>query len=368
MSADMSNIQEKQETDSEYYIHGRIMMDIASRKNFGGKTSLNIGTECGYPKEKVLETINLCRLIGGCPEQQKYYYFILKNNGQDYIISLDAENWRAVSLKKMEDMQEYTSTKLQGNMLVMANEEKVRWENLSNGENAEILWKLGADRIPPADIASMLIIEDGIVCFDNNCFITKVWFDGRQCQTQLMDGNLSNRDKSLFGIDDRIYVLMGSDIWEYDRDLKLKRRLYAPLYEEERILAVENDNGRFYFYAYAVNDEKCYRCSEEGKIYRDKLFNEIYLDFNNHIEYQMQEIMLTKDYRYLDGHVFTKDWQSEEPSFSGIALDSDKGIAAIYSQNVFIGVQSVDSQNDTLVKLDLDHGKKAAAMPVQIHE
>lgn len=364
----MSNIQEKQGTDSDNFIHGKIMMDIANHKDFGKKTSLTIGAERGYSEEKVLETIKLCRLIGGCPELQKHYYFILKNNGQDYIISLDAENWRAVSMKKMDDAQEYASIKLQGNMLAMANEEKIRWGNLSTGENAEIPWKLKEIQTSPCDIASMLIIGDGIMCFDNNGSITKVWFDGRQRQVQLMERELYAREKSLFAIDDKIYVLMGSNIWEYDKELKLKRMLYASPYEEERILTVENNNGRFYFYAYAVNDEKCYRCSEDGKIYRDKFLNKIYLDINRDIEFQMQEIMLTKDYRFLDGHVFTKDWQSEAHAFSGVSLDRDKGIAAIYSQNIFMGVQSVDSQNDTLVKLDLDHGKKAVAVPVQMQD
>lgn len=82
------------------------MADIAAHKDSGKRSLLHIGIGCGYPKEKVEETIKICRSIGGCLKQERYYYFFLKKNGQDHIICLDTEDWSADSIKKIDNLQE----------------------------------------------------------------------------------------------------------------------------------------------------------------------------------------------------------------------------------------------------------------------
>lgn len=360
------NIPDIQEKESSPSIYGKIIEDIASHKDLGRRSSLAIGMECGYPQEKVQEAIKMGQLIGGCPGQERYYYFIWKKNGQDYIVCLDTESWSASSLKKIDDLREYSFIRLQKNKIAMANEEKIRWEDFITGESAEITWKLEPGQTPPSNIEDMRIIEDGIVLLDKEYFITKVWFDGRQRQVKLQNEDTYDIEKSMLEMNHKIYVLTDLIIWEYDKDLRVKRAFYESLEKEERVLAMENNHERCYFYTFDAVEEKCYKYSKDGRIDQDKLLTKIYLDLEGYIEIEMQEIMTTKDYRLLDKHIFAKDWQYELPHFSGIKLNFDKGLAALYSQNIFVGVQEIDLQNDTLIKLDLDNSEKAAAIPVTI--
>ena len=364
----ISGTDEEQERGSRYPMYGRIMADIAAHKNAGKQSSLDIGIECGYPKENVQKTIKICQSIGGCPGQERYYYFFLKKNDQDHIICLDTENWSATSIKKMDDLQEYSCIRSQKNKIAMVNGEKIRWEDLITGEIAEVTWGSETKHAAPPDIQDMLIIEDGVILFDKDNLITKIWPDGRQHQVRLLNEYTYDREGAMMEMDDKIYILTDSMIWEYDKDLTSKRVIYESFEKDEQISGIENNNGRFYFYTSYSYDEKCYKYSKDGKIGKDSLLTKIYLDYDDPIEFTIQEIIMTKDYRLLDSHIFTKDWQSGLPHFSGIRLNLDKGLAAIYSQNIFVGVQEMDPHNDTLLKIDPDNSEGVTTIPVTISD
>lgn len=364
----ISGTDEEQDRGSRYPMYGRIMADIAAHKNAGRQSPLDIGIECGYPKEKVKETIKICQSIGGCPGQERYYYFFLKKDDQDHIICLDTEDWSAASIKKIDDLQGYSCIRLQKNKIAMVNREKIRWEDLITGEIAEVAWGSKTEHTAPPDIQDILMIEDGIILFDKDDLITKIWPDGRQHQVRLLNGYAYDTERSMMEMDDKIYILTDSMIWEYDKNLTSKRVIYESSERDERILGIENNNGRFYFYTFYAYDEKCYKYSKDGKIGQDRLLTKICLDAEDPIEFTIQEIIMTKDYRLLDSHIFTKDWQSGLPHFSGIRLDLDKGLAAIYPQNIFVGVQEMDPHNDTLVKIDPDNSEGLTAIPVTISD
>ena len=161
-----------QEDKKEHY--EKIMSEITGHPDFGKKNPVDIGIDCGYSEETVMEMIQFLydfkdqpKTEGKNEDEREKYYFLLKNTlWEEYCIaSVNINTWETEWVKSVGTMPAlfrikgviyaYVASTMQGNVLA--------WENLETGDK-------GTFQVD-GSIRDILIVDDGIVVITKRFFV-----------------------------------------------------------------------------------------------------------------------------------------------------------------------------------------------------
>ena len=159
-------------TDEKRNDYQAMLKTISAHKDFGKRNPVDIGIECGYTKEDVLDMIQMIKSKKNSVQEnesstkedkndrEEYYFLFHRGSEEDaYIVSLDINNWSTKIVKVVTpfygsrflgDTQSVGRWLIKDNIFVWTQriwekdsirsiEKTVYWENLKTGEQRKLL-------------------------------------------------------------------------------------------------------------------------------------------------------------------------------------------------------------------------------------
>lgn len=345
------------------YFEG-IIQDVSQHKDFGKRNPVDIGIECGYPEDVMLELIQMLY-------SQKKYYFIAKKQDHYYLVSVNRANWSVTVIKEV-DWFWADDVKIKDNIMahlckrnkLFLTGNKIKWENIESGKKGEFF--------SPVSLSTMILTDGGIIAFGDST-VVKFHFDG----SKLEQKNL--RELSRGGVqaeflvenDGKIYLVERHSIWCIDKDFQKPKKLYEWNLNKPEVIAAECYKGKFYYYLYDEKKMECDKYYEGVKVGKDKyLSNHIMRSEPGSAHYgEVVEIISTENCKLIKNRIYARklglivDLGSE-----GVAKNNwlrNKGVTGIFSEDIFIGVKGKDYYDDNIVKIDLKNERKPVVLPIK---
>lgn len=158
--------------EGNYY--EKVMKEIAGHPDFGKRNPVDIGMECGYPEQDVLEMIQFLydvkgkQQVDGGASERTNYYFLLKKSGAFYIVSVNINTWKTKIVRKVTER--FVHFQIKGSIFAWTDgERRLFWEDLESWHKGEFL--------SGTYIKSILIVEEGILAASWDAVI-RFHFDG----------------------------------------------------------------------------------------------------------------------------------------------------------------------------------------------
>ena len=340
--------------NNQYYM--QIIKTIIQQNGADVKNPIDIGVECGYPEDDVINALQYVQKIEDEKDKSGLLYFIVRLLGGSHIVSLNTYDWSVDFVKKIS----YGSSdiaKIQKNILINIDSERhnINWDNLKTGESGKIKM---AERIKDA-----VIVQDGIVVFDG-AIITKAYFNGMRKDIYIQDWC---EDAILKDVSGDIYIIGKNSIWRVDKEIN-KVKKTAEWGDSIIKCIYRNPKGKYCYVKERSGKYKNYTL--DGDIEED-VFSKKYIGSAKFIEkdqLNICEIAETKNY-YFSGEIIYDKESKKERDISRIRRRRDfteilrsnheyvkikiKQMCTIYEQDIVLYVC-----DDTVLAIaDLRKGK-----------
>lgn len=380
-------------TDEKQNDFQAMLKTISAHKDFGKRNPVDIGIECGYTKEDVLDMIQMIQSKKNSVQEnessikedkndrEEYYFLFHRGYEKDaYIVSLDINNW---STKIVKVVTPFDRNRFQGethsvgrwqikdNIFVWTQriweknsirsiEKTVYWENLKTGEQRKLLID--------DDVANVLIRDSDTCIFTSGEVI--IWGNDDKIEKRKI-GWLSGCGDLIFEENKQIYVVGSGSIYKYDSDFNEKKFEWSQEYGY-RVKAVEFEDGKLSWYEAKENihvfsdNDWSYRKRKEDKVSYSMNSEGL---FASRLEYSAGILkgIFTQNYRLLQDEIRSIDNEKAICSFKRkVDKDSHCGqVIGIPDKDIFIGIGG-DKNNEYLIKIDLRNERQAIIIPVEL--
>ena len=368
-------MEEYREDREQYYL--AMMKEISEHKDFGRKNPVDIGTECGYTEEDVLDMIHMLQQkkekgeIYTGTSSDKTGYFLVWKEQKAYIVAVEMRDWKAEVIKELKDFERKDKFDIKDHIFVRTagNEKKtVLWENLETGEKKRLL--------TDETIRNLIILDNGILILIKTEML--VW-DGDKILTEKKYTDSMLRISEVIQAGDKIYFyyIQNSYICAIDKLLKsriIKYYVMTDSSEKKKIQEIGNDRNKIFGYWSAIKDSYY-----SSTIYRDYPMKATKMEgkefafkrkIKDHQAFIIKDFM-SQNYGLLGTEIYSRK-QMESPngimnpvcSFSRTILSKSlcNQVIVDYENDIFIGL---NKEND-IIKIDMRNEREATVIPVAI--
>ena len=344
-----------QEDKKEHY--EKIMSEITGHPDFGKKNPVDIGIDCGYSEETVMEMIQFLydfkdqpKTEGKNEDEREKYYFLLKNTlWEEYCIaSVNINTWETEWVKSVGIMP--ALFRIKGAVYAYVLEHYLVWENLVTGKKETFQ--------VDGSIEDILIADNGIVTLTERFFVLFP-YQGGKIQLEYPYIGEPIRRKMLIEGKNAIYAIFSfgysSAVWKIEKESfhenviwNSTRHLAAVEYADEDLIWYVDEYSR----GYRKYSEKSLPGYKRG----DRL--PFYVDDDYIIE-----IVSTKNYELWQTQIFGIKYKG---MVYGLSLQKgNKGtygqVIGIYEKDIFVGVRE---GGQDLIKIDLRAEKEPVILSV----
>ncbi len=379
--------------------YGLMIKEISEHKDFGKRNPVDIGVDCGYSEEAVLNMLKefayVQKISCDKPKRQKReeYYFLFTRGEKFYIVSVNISNWSTKVIKEVKNYN-YIGTLFQIRENIFAKvpfeafqkQMIIEWENLETNQSGKFFTN--------DDIKKILLVENGIIAVTNDQIIL-FKYDGSK-----IEKTCSLYTDILVEEDGKIYSINKSfgDYYVFNQELKImQHKKFDIPYEYSASGGSITDymNGKL----------SLYMCKEEVGYYwvkytEDKphsepgrgnltLFGKMACEIKNDIC-----VVRTKNYKLVQQKIYTLDEKYEICDFDRkLGEKSGAGqVIGLYEEDIFIGIgksrslkngtstgkllskdklgiSGMDQEyGDAIIKIDLKKERKTVGLPVYIND
>ena len=357
--------------------YDQMVKEISEHKDFGKRNPVDIGMECGYPEEDVLEMLKMLSEKVDKKEtkrEQDKYYFMLQRGDKGFIVSVDINTWSAKVVKNIPGTNIISANQwhigkwqiknhifawtLERNKNFVQTESDgfLYWENLETGDQVKISIDF--------KIQSLLITDNEIIVipeyYDRGDEIIGYGFDGsiRKKQIDYWGG-----DWLLEG-EDKFYGISSQSICCIDKKFENQKKLWdigSNITANMSMVAAGFDEGDFYCYRWKqistglLSFGNQYDKFTESKGVKTSIsgFSSCY-DISLHQMYPLEGIT-TKNYLLFQRKICRRNDLSVVCTFNRhLDINNNNGgsIVGIYDKDIFIGVCENKYKEDVLMKID----------------
>ena len=173
-------MEEYREDREQYYL--AMMKEISEHKDFGRKNPVDIGTECGYTEEDVLDMIHMLQQkkekgeIYTGTSSDKTGYFLVWKEQKAYIVAVEMQDWKAEVIKELKAFERKDKFDIKDHIFVRTagNEKKtVLWENLDTGEKKRLLTDESIRNLIILDYGILILMETEMLVWDGDKILTE---------------------------------------------------------------------------------------------------------------------------------------------------------------------------------------------------
>ena len=350
-----------QEDKKEHY--EKIMSEITGHPDFGKKNPVDIGIDCGYSEETVMEMIQFLYDFKDQPktgvrnrdDREKYYFLMQREIGGilEYdIVSVNINTWEVEPIKKAKYSNLF---QLKGNIYAHVDnmyDKYVIWENLENGKKG----KFRAD----SAIEDVLIMEDGIAAMTGKSIIMFP-FQGEQICIKCDFIGYAKKLKMIEGRDAFYVISVDGDhskIWKVEKDRPYWKVIFN--YRGLEIVLAECEDNELIWYVEDSIGWGRNKYSERNLPGFEEGLNE---DIGQ--EYGCIEGISTKNYELLYRTIYRKEDRKEICKFDRYMRYgnqvTDRHVVGIYEKDIFVGV---GMGGKDIIKIDLRDEKEPIILPV----
>lgn len=375
--------------------YARMMNEISKHKDFGKRNPVDIGVECGYGEEDVLEMFNYLaersEISDGELDPQKKYYFLFARKENFYIVSVNIDDWSTQVVEEVKDYS-YIGTLFQIKKNIFArvdfNDKKtIKWENLETKEQGKFFTN--------DDIKKMLLVECGIIATTSDQIIL-FKYDGTK-----VEKNIATYADILIEEEKKIYSLSKwlGYFYVFSENLELLKEMKYDFPYGYDCIVTDYENGKLSWYL----------CKEEIHVFSSnsyywKKYTEDKTEsivFNGKVRLSgkyAKEIhndicgVRTQNYKLLQQKIYTIDEKYEICDFARkLGEKSGAGqVVGIFDKDIFIGITKSSDvtegestarclsasdlgihgtdlyYGDAIVKIDLNNERQPIILPVNI--
>ena len=371
-----------QEKKKEQY--EKMMEEIAAHPDFGKRNPVDIGVECGYQEEAVMEMI--CFLQGNKDEQgtgagqstkkktesrqkeerDKYYFlkggrtlplhfglFNGRKSGKSVpryentestkrkIIAVDIHNWKIEQIKEVEKPFLFRIKDAIYAWVDSESRTKLKWENLESKDHGEF----NAD----SNIWGIIITEDGIAAVTQESFVL-FRFQGETKRASLgVKGNsmlLEGRDAFYIIAANSKDGITGSQIWKIEKCNFRKKIIFDN--PGVRVFTAESSDDGLKWYGFGGGRLRLYL---EDSLPNFTTVSAAYLLGNQIKYYGYTEGISTKNYKLLCKRIRKKNGKKCFDFNRQMSDDiCSNQVVGIYEKDIFIGV----NESGSIIKIDLN--------------
>lgn len=370
--------------------YDQMVKEISEHKDFGKRNPVDIGMECGYPEEDVLEMLKMLSEKVDKKEtkrEQDKYYFMLQRGNKGFIVSVDINTWSAKVVKNIPGTNIISANQwhigkwqIKNHIFVWTLERNknfvqtesdgfLYWENLETGDQVKISIDF--------KIQSLLITDNEIIVipeyYDRGDEIIGYGFDGsiRKKQIDYWGGDwlLEGKDK-FYGISSQSICCIDKNfenqkiLWDIGSNITAKMRMIAAGFDEDDfycyrwkqvstgLLSFGNRYDRF-------AEEKGVETSIPG-------FSSCY-DISLRSPYPLEGI-ITKNYQLFQRKICRRNDSSVVGTFNRhLDINNNNGgsVVGIYDKDIIIGVCEDKYREDILMKIDLRNEKVPVKLAIE---
>lgn len=368
----------------------QMIKEISEHEDFGKRNPVDIGIECGYSEEDIMEMLQALSEQADSnvtTRAQDKYYFMLQKGDKGVIVLVDINTWSVKVVKNvpgtsiisanqwhigkwqiknhifawtLERNKNFVQTKSDGFLY---------WENLETGDQVKISIDF--------KIQSLLITDNEIIVipeyYDRGDEIIGYGFDGsiRKKQIDYWGG-----DWLLEG-EDKFYGISSQRICCIDKNFEHQKDLWdigSHITADMSMVAAGFDEEAFYCYRWkqvstgllSLGDR--YDRFTEGKGVETSIsgFSSCY-DNSLRSIYPLEGIT-TKNYQLFQRKVCRRNDLSAVCTFNRhLDINNNNGgsVVGIYDKDIIIGVCEDKYREDILMKIDLRKEKTPVALPIE---
>ena len=370
---------EYKEDREQYYL--AMMKEISGHKDFGRKNPVDIGTECGYTEEDVLDMIHMLqqKKVNGeiytGTSSDKIGYFLVWKEQKAYIVAVEMQDWKAEVVKELKGFERKDKFDIKDHIFIRTagNEKKtVLWENLETGEKKRLLTDEAIRNLIILDYGILILMETEMLVWDGDKILT---------EKKYTDSMLGVSEVIQAG--DSIYFYSAKNSYIYAVDKLLKREI-SKYYvmteattgssEKRRIEEIGSDGNKIFGY-WSVAKNFYY----PSTIYRDYPLKTIAMGgkefafkrkIKDHLTFIAKDFM-SQNYGLLGTEIYSRK-QMESPN--GI-MNPVCGFNRTISDRILCNQVIVDFENDVfiglnhendIIKIDMRNEREAMVIPVTI--
>lgn len=367
--------------------YDQMIKEISEHKDFGKRNPVDIGIECGYSEEDIMEMLRALSEQPDSNETTQKYYFMLQKKTKGVIVSVDINTWNVKVVKtvpgtsilsanqwhigKWQIKNHFFAWTLERpkNLIDTESDGFLYWENLETGDQVKISIDF--------KIQSLLLTDNEIIVipqyYDRGDEIIGYGFDGstRKKHIDHWSGDWLLEGKNKF------YGISSTTICCIDKDFENQRELWdigSNITTKVSMIAAGIEADDFY----------CYRRREvstgllsfgdrydryiEGKGVETSIsgFSSCY-DNSLRSMYPLEGIT-TKNYQLFQRKICRRNNFSTICTFNRhLDINNNNGgsVVGIYDKDIIIGVCEDKYREDILMKIDLRKEKTPVALPIE---
>lgn len=370
--------------------YDQMIKEISEHKDFGKRNPVDIGMECGYPEEDVLEMLKMLSEKVDKKEtkrEQDKYYFMLQRGGKGFIVSVDINTWSVKVVKNIPGTNIRSANQwhigkwqIKNHIFVWTLERNknfvqtesdgfLYWENLETGDQVKISIDF--------KIQSLLITDNEIIVipqyYDRGDEIIGYGFDGsiRKKQIDYWGGDWLLEGK------DKFYGISSQSICCIDKNFENQKELWdieSHVTANMSMVAAGFDEGDFYCYRWkqistgllSFGNRYDRFTEEKGVETSIPEFSSCY-DISLRAMYPLEGIT-TKNYHLFQRKICRCNDSSVVGTFNRhLDINNNNGgsVVGIYDKDIIIGVCEDKYREDILMKIDLRNEKVPVKLAIE---
>lgn len=368
----------------------QMIKEISEHEDFGKRNPVDIGIECGYSEEDIMEMLQALSEQADSnvtTRAQDKYYFMLQKGDKGVIVLVDINTWSVKVVKnvpgtsiisanqwnigKWQIKNQFFAWTLERPKDLIRTESDgfLYWENLETGDQVKISIDF--------KIQSLLITDNEIIvlaeCYDGGYQIIGYGFDG---STRKKHINYWGGEWLLEG-ENKFYGISSQRICCIDKNFEHQKDLWdigSHITADMSMVAAGFDEEAFYCYRWkqvstgllSLGDR--YDRFTEGKGVETSIsgFSSCY-DNSLRSMYPLEGIT-TKNYQLFQRKVCRRNDLSAVCTFNRhLDINNNNGgsVVGIYDKDIIIGVCEDKYREDILMKIDLRKEKTPVALPIE---
>ena len=370
--------------------YDQMVKEISEHKDFGKRNPVDIGMECGYPEEDVLEMLKMLSEKVEKKEmkrEQDKYYFMLQRGDKGFIVSVDINTWSAKVVKNIPGTNIRSANQwhigkwqIKNHIFVWTLERNknfvqtesdgfLYWENLETGDQVKISIDF--------KIQSLLIT-------DNEIIVIPQYYDrGDEIIGYGFDGSIRKKHIDFWGGDwllegeDKFYGISSQRICCIDKDFENQKELWnieSNITANMSMVAAGFDESDFYCYRWKqistglLSFGNQYDKFTESKGVKTSIsgFSSCY-DISLPTMYPLEGIT-TKNYQLFQRKICRRNDFSTICTFNRhLDINNNNGgsVVGIYNKDIIIGVCEDKYREDILMKIDLRNEKVPVKLAIE---
>lgn len=367
--------------------YDQMIKEISEHKDFGKRNPVDIGIECGYSEEDIMEMLRALSEQPDSNETTQKYYFMLQKKTKGVIVSVDINTWKVKVVKtvpgtglfpadqwhigKWQIKNQFFAWTLERpkNLIDTESDGFLYWENLETGDQVKISIDF--------KIQSLLLTDNEIIVipqyYDRGDEIIGYGFDGstRKKHIDHWSGDWLLEGKNKF------YGISSQRICCIDKSFEHQKDLWdigSHITADMSMVAAGFDEEAFYCYRWKqvstglLSFGDSYDKFTEGKGVETSIsgFSSCY-DNSLRSMYPLEGIT-TKNYQLFQRKVCRRNDLSVVCTFNRhLDINNNNGgsVVGIYDKDIIIGVCEDKYREDILMKIDLRKEKTPVALPIE---